>query len=252
MHRNVLAAAIAALLAGAACTTEPPPPSSITLYWRFLGSQGQPYGDGTERNTGCLGANVDQVRLVLTAPGGVFWDDYTFPCAYGPTGVPGVVYDFVPEGTWTYALEGIRQGLTVYYASGVLDVFGPVVRTVPLAADYPDLLIRYTLPAGVTCATNWTGFPLGQIAFSMLNTVAPYVEEYGSANVSVTCQDPPNDVITAPSIPPATYHMRYISALTPTVIPPAAAYQECAVPFTHGDLVDEVTFYLTQATGACP
>jgi hypothetical protein len=246
MNRAALAAVLLAV-GGSACAPPPPPPT-LTLYWQFVGSQGQVYGNGTQRDPGCVAANVDQVRMFVTGPGGWVLDDFVYPCVFG--GVPGIFYDGLVPGAYSWAMEGRRLGMTVFYQEGVTNVFEPVVRTVPLLADFPDLLVSYTLPAGVTCASNWTGFPLGQIAFQILSTVPPFVEEYGDPNLFLTCQDPPN-AFTVPSLPPGTYHMSFIAALTPTVIPPASAYQECAVPFTHGNVVDEVPFFLARTVGSC-
>jgi hypothetical protein len=78
------------------------------------------------------------------------------------------------------------------------------------------------------------------------------VEEYSASNLVVTCQDPPNNWFTVPSVRPDTYHMRYIAALTPTTNPPSAAYQECAIPFVHLNQLDTVPFYLARAAGSCP
>jgi hypothetical protein len=171
MNRAVAAALLLAV-GGTACApiAEPVPPS-LLIYWRFVGSQGQPYGDGTQRAPGCVGANVDQIHMTVVGPGGFVIDDYTYPCLY--QGVPGIFYEPLAGGTYRWSIEGIRLGLTVFYAEGITDVFGPVVLTVPLAADFPDVNVTYQLPAGVTCASNFTGFPLGQIDFSILTTIPP-------------------------------------------------------------------------------
>ena len=246
------AAVVATLLAaGAVACAPPPPPPTFTIYWRFVGAQGQTYGDGTQRDPGCTAANVDEVHMVVLDPGGFVVDDYTYPCLY--QGVPGIYYDGLVSGAFRWQIYGVRQGLTVYFAEGVTNVADAVVLTVPVAADYPDLNVAYSLPGGVTCANNFTGFALGQVDFQFQGAVAPYVVEYSGLNLLVTCQDPPNNVFVMPSIPPGMYQMAFLSALTPTTIPPSAAYQACIWPVTHADVMpaESVTIPLTRATGPC-
>jgi hypothetical protein len=272
MNRAAVVAIL--LVAGAvACAPPPPPPPppTIALYWQFVGSQGQVYGNGTQRDPGCVAANVNAIRMMVTDPTGYVVDDYVYPCVY--EGVPGIYYDGIYDsygyyvgplltGVYRWGIEGIRNydftvrpgptnGLTVFYEQGDTNVQGDVVLTVPLAADFPDMNVSYTLqPGSVTCANNQSGLPLGQIEFSLLDTMPPYLEVYSATNLYVTCQDPPNS-FPVPSVPPGNYYMRFISALT-AVVPPAAAYQECGVPVTHANLVDTAPFYLTPATGTCP
>ncbi len=251
MNRAAVVAILAA--AGGVACAPPPPPPTLTIYWRFVGAQGQPYGDGTQRNPGCVAANVDEVHMVVLGPGGYVVDDYRYPCLY--QGVPGIFYDGIVSGPYTWQIYGVRQGLAVYYAEGVTNVSDAALLTVPVLADFPDLNVTYSLPTGVTCASNFTGFPLGQVDFQFQGAVAPYVVEYSGTNLLVTCQDPPNNTFVMPSIPPGMYQMAFLSALTPTTIPPAAAYQACIWPVTQADVMpagsSPVTIPLTRATGPC-
>jgi hypothetical protein len=60
---------------------------------------------------------VDEVRVTLTDPDGVIYDDSRYSCA-----VEGIIYEQVDEGWWTIDLIAVdRYGRVLY--GGVADLF---------------------------------------------------------------------------------------------------------------------------------
>ncbi len=214
----------------------------VTMYWRFVGAQGQAYGDASQVDPGCAAAGVDEVQIRFQGP---VQRDEVVTCVQ-VNGVPGVVVLGLPVGTYVVTTEGLRGGLPVYaeQRTMTLPVAG-VVDVVP-SALHGDLNVFYDFPAGVTCA----GGGLTEIAFELYNlgSAPPFLEYSSVANVFVPCRAPPDNGFIAPSIPPGAYRLRYLSALQGA----AAANQVCGVELSQGAGTQSVSYLLPPATATCP
>ena len=73
---------------------------TLTLFWTFDGS-------------GACG-QVQDVRVMVTAPDGTLFDDARYPCSG-----KGVTYDFVPAGDYTVSMDGIDGTGRIVYRSQV-------------------------------------------------------------------------------------------------------------------------------------
>lgn len=242
MKRFAMLAA-AALGSGCVVSSEVPPigTGTVTLYWRFVNSQLQTYGDYSPANPGCAAAGVDQVRVTILEAGGSFVQ--TFSCVQAANGVPGVtVLDFLP-GAYPWTLEGLRGGLTVYSDSGTATVtssFPDAVVNGVLGASYSDFNVFYTLPVGATCAG------IAEIAFQLYtDTISPFLE-YSDQNVLVPCSQ---GGFVVPSLSAGNYFFRFIAAITSGG---TSLYQVCDQTFTHLNQVEQITYDLLTTVAPCP
>jgi len=192
MNRTA-AAALVSLLATSACAPPPPPPySDVTFYWQFQDWDGNVYGNFDYTAPGCDVANVDHVRVTLSGPLGTL-PSMTVPCV-ADNGMPGATFTGLPTGPYTWYIEGLRLDFPVFVIEGSGNVVNFPFFYPRLDAVYPNMDLYYELPPGVNC----TG--ISEIAFELQNRDAQVVE-YSSANVFVSCQAPPLNGFTMPSIP---------------------------------------------------
>jgi hypothetical protein len=244
---------VAALLA-AACTPAPFPPgpvfTSLTFYWQFIDGDGNTYGDFSVTRPGCIGANVDQVRIAYTGPAGTVVQ--TVPCI-ASNGLPGVTFDGVPTGNYTWLAEGFRGGLTVFSIRGGGQVFDLPFFDLALEANHPNMDLFYELPPGVTC------LGIDEIAFALFNLdSSPNFLEYSSDNVRVPCRAPPDNWFTMPAIPLGNYGYQFVAAVDAP--PPAgrSLYQVCGLgmppmaPLVQGTGGNAYIAPLALPFGTCP
>jgi hypothetical protein len=241
MTRAAFVSAIA--FAVAACGPAPAPPySDVTFYWRFQDMNGNLYGDWTAAYPGCGIANVDHVRVSYTGPAG--YETFTAPCTVN--GVPGAMPPApLPTGSYAWTLEGMRQGLAVYYAEGVSDFVNFPSFYLTLPAVYANMDLWYDFPLGGSCVG------VSEILFELDNLDANLVE-YSSANAFVGCGAPFG--FTMPSIPsPNNYGFRFVEAVDPVS---RVLYQACGgvayppqAPIWHTGSEPASTAHLV---GICP
>jgi hypothetical protein len=241
MTRAAVVSAFA--LAIAACGPAPVAPfTNATVFWNFQDMDGNVFGDWTSQfGGGCVGANVDQVRVSMTGPAGSWVQ--TVPCLASNL-MPGATFTNLPAGPYTWTLEGLRQNLTVFSTTGSGDIVNFPTFFATLLAEYPNMDLFYQLPVGETCAG------VAEIAFQLDNTDAGIVE-YSSDNVLVTCQPPPLNGFTMPSIPIGNYRYRYVSAINAGGF---ALYQACGAGPINQVWPNGVSFtaVLGYAIGTCP
>ncbi len=238
------AAAVSAIaLALAACGPAPVAPfTSATVYWNFQDMDGNVYGDWTSQfGGGCLGANVDEVRVSMTGPAGSWVQ--TVPCL-ASNQMPGATFTNLPAGPYTWTLEGRRQNFTVFTRAGSGDIVNFPIVYQTLLADYPNMDLFYQLPVGGSCTQ------VAEIAFQ-LNNVDAGIVEYSSDNVLVTCRPPPLNGFTMPSIPVGNYRYRFVSAIDAGGF---ALYQVCGAGPIVQSWPNGVSFTanLGFAIGTCP
>ncbi len=241
----VLVLAVLGTAALSGCSTPPPPYVyyDVNVYWRFLGAQGQPYGDATNADPGCADAGVDQVRVTLQGP---VQRQVVVTCV-DLGGTPGIRVEGLLAGNYLVTTEGLRGGLPVYLESQrpvAIPVPAPGDLDVVPAAIYGDMNVFYDLPAGVTCANA----AITEIAFELYE-IGALVPWYSSAaNAFVPCRSFPDNGFIVPSVPPGSYRFRYVSAMQGAT----AAYQVCGVTPVQGSGTQSVTYFLPVATFQCP
>ena len=240
---------IAAIALGVGCTSSPPPPAyaNLTLYWHFVGAQGQQYGNGTNANTGCAQAGVDSVQVTLTGPYGYTSTDDS-PCVTS-SGAPGITYPGVYAGPFTWTIVGRRNGLPVYSVTETnVNVAGDAVFDVAPAALYPDLNVTYTLPTGDTCNSPTA---VQQMSFALFQGGSLYLTNSGTSFFPLVCGDPPSsNVFTVPSLPQGGYTFRYVAALNNVG---TSLYQQCGLNVPQGSTNPQsVLATLAVATSSCP
>jgi hypothetical protein len=251
------AAAIAALaLAGAAC--EPAPPvyavSEITFYWRFMGQQGDVFGDYTVGNTGCATAAVDEIQITLGGPGGPY--ARTVGCVQS-NGSPGVVVPaWVGPNTWT--IEGLRTGHRVFTVQGSADVGAPITLDLTLQAIYGDMNLFYDLPAGQACLAGDT-LQVALYDYDYNPSRLAYTTNLPGFTVPVPCNYPPlappngpDNFLVIPSLVTSSatgfYRFNFISVVRAGF----AEYQICNPPgFNWDGLTKDVGYTLGFAAGSC-
>lgn len=253
MKRALVVAALALAAAGAGCEPAPPPVYGVTVYWQFVGWQGQVYGDFTNANTGCAAAGVDEVRIVLDGPGGVY--DQTAACVQA-NGAAGVIVPAIPAGPYTLTVQGLRTGLAVY-EQVLLNVAvpSPVLDTT-LDAIYGDMNLVYTLPAAGSCAVG------DRLAIALYDydynpsVVAWTTELPGAYYLPFPCAAPPGNVVTIPSVATSSatgyYRFNFISVVDANGFP---VYQLCNWPaagFAWNGFNQSVGANLLVASGTCP
>ncbi|HET8734640.1 MAG TPA: hypothetical protein VFM45_12820 [Anaeromyxobacteraceae bacterium] len=218
MTRAAVVSAIA--FAIAACGPAPVAPfTDATVYWNFQDMDGNVFGDWTSQfGGGCVGANVDQVRVSMTGPAGSWVQ--TVPCL-ATNLMPGATFTNLPAGPYTWTLEALRQNLTVFSTTGGGDIVNFPFFYATLPAVYPNMDLFYDLPVGGSCAQ------VAEIAFVLRNLDAGIVE-YSSDNVLVTCRPPPQNGFTMPSIPVGNYGYRFVSAIDAGGF---SLYQVCGLGF---------------------
>lgn len=251
---NRIAAFVTAVFVLAGCAPAPVPIpmfTDLTFYWQFQDQDGNRYGNFTAAFPGCIDANVDDVVVTLTGPGGRVVR--TVPCV-ASNGVPGAMFAGVPTGSYTWTVEGWRAGLAVYSMSGGGQVFDfPFFDTTPLAI-YPNMDLFYDLPSGVGCAGIY------EIDFELDNITVPAspVIEYSSVNAFIPCSPAPNNGFTMPSIPLGTYGYRFIAAVDAPPPRGRSLYQVCGYglppdqPFVQVNGGIAVHAPLDLPFGACP
>ncbi len=221
MSRAALVA-LASLVATAACGPAPSAPfTDVTFLWAFRDANNNVFGNYGSGDPGCLGANVDTVLVSITGPAGTI--NYpAFTCTAPVTFMPGVVLTNLPVGTYSWSLQGQRQGLTVFSASGTSNFVNFPVFQTEMRAVFPNMDLFYNLPPGATCAG------VTEIGFELWNGPGQTgsVLEYSSQNVMVSCGAPFG--FSMPSIPTGNYGLRYVEAWQ-AVGPPL--YQVCGVGY---------------------
>ncbi len=253
MTRTAAALASSIALAVAACGPAPAPPfSDVTFYWNFQDGDGNTFGNFTASNPGCGIANVDEVRVTYTGPTGTSW--FTAPCTVG--GIPGAMPPTpLPAGSYTFTLDGFRQGLIVYTAQGFGDIVNFPAFFLTLNAVFPNMDLWYELPVGQTCAG------IAEIAFQLVNGPGQpgAVVEYSWENVLVACRMPPNNGFTMPSIPPGNYGYRFVSAVNAPMPGGQSVFQVCGLGYPPGQplvqtlpIGNAYTAQLGFPLGTCP
>ncbi|HVP68963.1 MAG TPA: hypothetical protein VMT17_17055 [Anaeromyxobacteraceae bacterium] len=246
MNRTPLFAALA-LAAG--CYSSPPPPSllNLNIYWGFLGWQGQPaFGNFSQTDPGCSQANVDQVYVSITGPGG-YTQDENFPCVQ-PNGVPGVQYADVYAGTYSWTLYGSRNGVVVYSVTETNqnvapDSTGNATFESALEALYPNLNVSYTLPA--TCA----GPPaIAQMSFQLDLLGSVYYANAGTTFFPLAC-GANSSTIVVPALPANSYVMNFVRALDANG---TSQYQVCGQTVVQAPGNVSGSASVTLSTTPCP
>jgi hypothetical protein len=245
---RIAAAALASLiaLATSACGPAPAPPfTDVTFYWQFLDGDGILYGDYTARNPGCNAANVDEVWITISGPGGV--TDMVVPCTNGL--LPGVTLTLVPTGPSTWVIRGLRQQFQVFSVTGAGQIAGLPSFDTTLEANHPNMDLAYELPLGLDCSS------VSGIRFE-LNNIVGRVVEYSDQNQFPACRPPPTNFFTMPSIPIGTYGFRFVAAVN--VLGQSVA-QECGYGLPPQEPIVQVapsgtlaTALLAFTTVTCP
>jgi hypothetical protein len=253
------AAALAALaLIGAACEPAPPPPpiyasTEITFYWRFVGDQGDVFGDYTIGNTGCETAAVDQVRISLTGPGGPY--SQTVACVQ-PNGSPGVIVPaWVGVNTWT--VEGLRTGHPVFRVQGTATVDVPATFDLTLDALYGDMNLFYDLPAGQACLAGDT-IQVALYDYDYVPSRLAYTTNFPGYTVPLPCNYPPlappnqDNFFVIPSLVTSSASGFYRFNFITVVRAGFAEYQICNPPgFSWDGLTRDVGYALDFAGASC-
>jgi hypothetical protein len=258
MKRAAVVAALA--LAAAACEPAPPvyPATDLTLYWRFIGAQGDVFGDYSTVNPGCWTASVDQVRITLTNPAGP-QPPVIVNCVQS-NGSPGVVLP-----TWagpnSWLVEGLRTGLPVFSVTGSVNVPDPLGATMDLDlhALYGDMNLFYDLPATAACFAGDT-VQLALYDYDYVPSRLAYTTDYPGFTIPIPCNYPPlappngpDNFIVIPSLATSSgtgyYRFNYISVIRGGL----AVYQICNPPgFSWNGLTQDVGYTLPVAAGTCP
>jgi hypothetical protein len=204
------------------------PSTSITFYWSFVGAQGQEYGDGTQNDSGCLGAGVESVVVTLWDPSGVQLSPQEFDCEDAVSGVPGIsLYVNNGPGTYGWAVDAMRNGEPVYSDEGTVAVVegDDVIQDAFAAALYADLNVYYDLP---TCSG------IDRMAIALYeDTTADWLLAYSTdLGPNPPFVIPCGTSFIVPSLPtPADYRVHFLSALN---VNGEAVYQVCPVgTFVH-------------------
>jgi hypothetical protein len=252
-------AAVAALaLAAAACEPAVPmyPATDITFYWRFIGQQGDVFGDYSNANPGCYGASVDQLKITLTSPAGV--QTLYAPCV-SSLGSPGAVFStWVGVNSWI--VQGLRTGLPVFEVTGSVNVpdLGATMD-LSLPALYGDMNLFYELPATAACFAGDT-IQLTLYDYDYVPSRVAYTTDYPGFTIPIPCNYPPlappdgpDNFIVIPSLATSTgagyYRFNYISVIRGGL----AVYQVCNPPgFSWSGLTQDVGYALPVALGTCP
>lgn len=123
----------------------------VNFYWTFWSQSLDDIGAFTDPATPiCTRAGVDDVRIRLTTPSGATPYPLDWPCI-NPEDVPGAAYDGLEAGTWSWALEARRGGVTVFGASGTFEARDGERAVVLTRATPPpvnwDVTTSYTAPS---------------------------------------------------------------------------------------------------------